>query len=103
VRKNPEETVMKWGWVLITLYMGPVALALYVLADKEPSPGRTRSSSGRSGSKARLDGALHRRRRERIIAAAAITGLLGLPMWIDFIVEYRPASPSACSSSSRCS
>src|SRR3989442_1238246 len=39
VRKNPEETVMKWGWVLITLYMGPVALALYVLADKEPSPG----------------------------------------------------------------
>ena len=39
VRKNPEETVMKWGWVLITLYMGPIALALYVLADKEPRPG----------------------------------------------------------------
>jgi hypothetical protein len=39
VRKNPEETVMKWGWVLITLYMGPVALALYVMADKEPEPG----------------------------------------------------------------
>jgi excisionase family DNA binding protein len=33
--RNPEETVMKWGWVLITLYMGPVALALYVIADKE--------------------------------------------------------------------
>ena len=31
VRGNPEETVMKWGWVLITLYMGPVVLALYVL------------------------------------------------------------------------
>ncbi len=39
VRKNPEETVMKWGWVLITLYMGPIALALYVLTDKEPAPG----------------------------------------------------------------
>src|SRR4028118_1021327 len=39
VKKNPEETVMKWGWVLITLYMGPVALALYVMADKEPEPG----------------------------------------------------------------
>src|ERR687897_157775 len=39
VKKNPEETVMKWGWVLITLYMGPVALALYVLSDKEPEPG----------------------------------------------------------------
>ena len=39
VGKNPEETVMKWAWVLITLYMGPVALALYVLSDKEPEPG----------------------------------------------------------------
>jgi len=39
VKKNPEETVMKWGWVLITLYMGPVALALYIMADKEPHPG----------------------------------------------------------------
>jgi manganese oxidase len=39
VKKNPEETVMKWGWVLITLYMGPVALALYVMADKEPEAG----------------------------------------------------------------
>jgi hypothetical protein len=39
VRKNPEETVMKWGWLLITLYMGPIGMALYVLTDKEPSPG----------------------------------------------------------------
>ena len=39
VRNNPEETVMKWGWVLITLYMGPIALALYILTDKEPRPG----------------------------------------------------------------
>ncbi|HEV3471917.1 MAG TPA: hypothetical protein VG408_01750, partial [Actinomycetota bacterium] len=29
VRDNPEEVVMKWGWVLITLYMGPIAAALY--------------------------------------------------------------------------
>ena len=39
VRGNPEETVMKWGWVLIALYMGPIALALYVMADKEPRLG----------------------------------------------------------------
>ena len=31
VSGNPEEPVMKWGWVLVTLYMGPIALALYVL------------------------------------------------------------------------
>jgi hypothetical protein len=23
IRGNPEEAVMKWGWLLITLYMGP--------------------------------------------------------------------------------
>jgi hypothetical protein len=35
---NPEMTVMKWGWVLVTLYIGPVALALYILSCKEPAP-----------------------------------------------------------------
>jgi len=31
-RNNPEMTVMKWGWVLVTLYTGPVGLVLYILA-----------------------------------------------------------------------
>ena len=34
---------MKWGFVLVTLYMGPIGLVLYVLADKEPHPGVTRT------------------------------------------------------------
>ena len=38
-RGNPEVTVMKWGFVLVTLYMGPIGVLLYVMADKEPSPG----------------------------------------------------------------
>jgi hypothetical protein len=37
-RQNPEAPVMKWGFVLVTLYMGPVGLLLYVMADKEPAP-----------------------------------------------------------------
>src|SRR2546429_9121440 len=86
VRKNPEETVMKWGWVLITLYMGPVALALYVLADKEPSPG-THEEFVRPLWKQGVGSTVHciAGGASGIIAAAAITGLLGLPMWIDFI------------------
>lgn len=36
---NPETAVMKWGFVSITLYMGPKGLLLYVMADKEPKPG----------------------------------------------------------------
>ena len=36
--RNPEFAVMKYGWVLVTLYAGPVAAALYVLSCKEPGP-----------------------------------------------------------------
>jgi len=36
---NPEPTVMKWSFVLVTVYMGPIGLLLYVMADKEPRPG----------------------------------------------------------------
>ncbi len=35
---NPEVSVMKWGFVLITLYMGPIGLLLYVMTDKGPRP-----------------------------------------------------------------
>ena len=35
---NPEPVVMKWGFMLVTLYMGPFGLWLYVMADKEPRP-----------------------------------------------------------------
>lgn len=37
---NPEATVLKWGFVLITVYMGPFGLLMYVMADKEPGPRR---------------------------------------------------------------
>ena len=89
VRKNPEETVMKWGWVLITLYMGPIALALYVLSDKEPSPG-THEEFVRPLWKQGVGSTVHCIAGDAtgIIAAAAITAVLGLPMWIDFIIEY---------------
>jgi FtsP/CotA-like multicopper oxidase with cupredoxin domain len=89
VRKNPEETVMKWGWVLITLYMGPIGLALYVLADKEPAPG-THEEFVRPLWKQGAGSTVHCIAGDAtgIIAAAAITAALGLPMWLDFIVEY---------------
>jgi hypothetical protein len=38
-RQNPEPAVMKWGFILVTLYIGPLGLLLYVLAHKEPLPG----------------------------------------------------------------
>ncbi len=89
VNKNPEATVMKWGWILITLYMGPIALALYVLTDKEPAPGQHEefiTPLWKQG----IGSTVHCIAGDAtgIITAAVITAALGLPMWVDLIVEY---------------
>lgn len=86
---NPEPTVMKWGFILVTLYMGPFGLLLYVLADKEPRPGeheRFTFPLWKQG----IGSTIHCVAGDAtgIILAAAVTALMGLPMWIDLIVEY---------------
>lgn len=89
IARNPEETVMKWGWVLITLYMGPIGLTLYVLSDKEPAPG-THEEFIKPLWKQGVGSTVHCIAGDAtgIIVAAAITAALGLPMKIDFVVEY---------------
>ncbi|HXF61051.1 MAG TPA: DUF4396 domain-containing protein [Caldilineaceae bacterium] len=86
---NPEMTVMKWGWVLVTLYLGPVGYFLYVLSCQEPSPG-THEEFIRPLWKQGLGSAIHCVAGDAtgVIVAAAITSALGLPMWLDMIVEY---------------
>ncbi len=88
-RNNPELTVMKWGWVLVTLYLGPVALMLYILSCKEPFPG-THERSIKPLWKQGLGSVIHCVAGDAtgIIVAATITGLLGLPMAIDLVIEY---------------
>ena len=88
-RNNPEPVVMKWGFILVTLYMGPLGLLLYVMADKEPRPGEHEDfikPLWRQG----VGSTIHCVAGDAtgIILAAAITASLGLPMWIDLIVEY---------------
>ena len=39
IRSTPENSVLKWGFVLITLYSGPFGAFLYVLGCREPLPG----------------------------------------------------------------
>lgn len=86
---NPEPTVMKWGFVLVTLYMGPIGLLLYVMADKEPRPG-AHEEFVKPLWKQGVGSAIHCVAGDAtgIILAAVITATLGLPMWIDLIVEY---------------
>jgi len=88
-RNNPEPVVMKWGFILVTLYMGPIGLLLYVMADKEPSPG-THEVFTRPLWKQGVGSTIHCVAGDAtgIILAAVITALLGLPMWLDIIVEY---------------
>ncbi len=88
-RHNPEATVMKWGFVLVTLYMGPIGLLLYVLADKEPAP-NTHETFVAPLWKQGVGSTVHCVAGDAtgIILAAAATALLGLPMWADLLVEY---------------
>lgn len=88
-KNNPEPAVMKWGFILVTLYMGPFGLLLYVLADKEPRPGeheRFTAPLWKQG----VGSTIHCVAGDAtgIILAAVITALLGLPMWLDLIIEY---------------
>ncbi|RUO99841.1 DUF4396 domain-containing protein [Hyphomicrobium sp.] len=86
---NPEPAVMKWGFVLTTLYMGPIGLLLYVMADKEPQPGGHEEFI-KPLWKQGVGSTVHCVAGDAtgIVVAAVITALVGLPMWVDLIVEY---------------
>ena len=86
---NPEPAVMKWGFVLVTFYMGPIGLLLYVMADKEPRPGEHEAFI-KPLWKQGVGSTVHCVAGDAtgIIVAAVIVAVIGLPMWQDLIVEY---------------
>jgi manganese oxidase len=88
-KNNPEPVVMKWGFILVTLYMGPIALLLYVMADKEPKPG-THEEFIKPLWKQGVGSTIHCVAGDAtgIILAAVIVLSLGLPMWVDLLIEY---------------
>ena len=86
---NPELGVMKLGWVLVTLYTGPVGAAFYVLSCKEPRPGAHEPFITPLW-KQSLGSTIHCMAGDAtgIIVAAAVTAALGFPMWLDSVSEY---------------
>src|SRR5260221_6917769 len=86
---NPEPVVMKWGFVLVTLYMGPIGLLLYVMADKEPAPGGHEEFI-KPLWKQGVGSTVHCVAGDAtgIIAPGAAAALSGLSMWVDLITEY---------------
>lgn len=89
ITRTPEMKVMKWGWVLVTLYTGPVAFVVYWLSCREPSPGSHEEFIAPLW-KQSVGSAIHCIAGDAtgIIVAATITSVLGLPAGVDAAVEY---------------
>ncbi|MGI8469966.1 MAG: DUF4396 domain-containing protein, partial [Pyrinomonadaceae bacterium] len=86
---TPEMKVMKWGWILVTLYTGIFGLIVYWFSCREPAPG-THEKFIAPLWKQSVGSTIHCMAVDAtgIIVAAAITSLLGLPMGVDAIIEY---------------
>ncbi len=89
LRRQPIASVMKVGWILVTVYTGPVGLVVYLLSCREPLPG-THERFVVPLWKQAVGSTIHCLAGDAtgIIAAAAITGPLGLPMRLDLVIEY---------------
>lgn len=87
--RTPEMKVMKWGWLLVTLYLGPVALLVYWFSCREPAPG-THERFIAPLWKQTVGSTIHCLAGDAtgIIVAAVITRWLGLPMGFDVVIEY---------------
>ncbi|MEP0320448.1 DUF4396 domain-containing protein [Bauldia litoralis] len=89
IRNTPESTVMKWGFVLFTLYAGPFGAFLYVLGCREPLPGtheqyvaaRWRQVLGSTMHCVAGDGI-------GILVGAVIGAAVALPIVVDLGLEY---------------
>ncbi|MCX2934537.1 DUF4396 domain-containing protein [Mycobacterium sp. CVI_P3] len=88
-RTTPESNVLKWAFVIITLFTGPIGAFLYVLGCREPLPGtheqyisaRWRQVLGSTMHCVAGDGV-------GIVVGAAIGAGLALSFGPDFLLEY---------------
>jgi hypothetical protein len=89
IRSMPLNPVMKWGFILLTLYSGPLGGFLYVLGCREPLPGlheqyvsaRWRQVLGSTMHCVAGDGI-------GILVGAVIGAAITLPMLADLGLEY---------------
>lgn len=89
IRHTPAHPVLKWAFVILTLFTGPFGALAYVLGCREPLAGtheayvaaRWRQALGSTMHCAAGDGL-------GIIAGAALAARLALPRWGDLSLEY---------------
>jgi len=89
IRTTPESTVMKWGFVLVTLFTGPFGCFLYIMGCREPLPG-THEAYVAAPWRQALGSTMHCVAGDGvgILVGAVIAALLLLPPLPDFILEY---------------
>ena len=87
--RTPEIRVMKWGWLLVILYTGPLGAAVYWLSCREPAPG-THETFVAPLWKQSVGSTIHCLAGDAtgVIAAAALTSHLHLSIGLDAMVEY---------------
>ncbi len=89
IPKTPESAVLKWAFVILVVFTGPLGAFFYVLGCREPLKGtheqyvsvRWRQVLASTMHCAAGDGL-------GIIAGAAIGAILHLSPWSDFALEY---------------
>ncbi len=89
VFRTPEMKVMKLGWILVALYTGPVALVVYWLSCREPSPG-THETFVAPLWKQTVGSTIHCLAGDAtgVIVSAIFVNRMRLPMAVDSSVEY---------------
>jgi len=89
IARSPESPVLKWGFVVVTVFTGPIGLVLYILSCREPLPAlhadyvraRWRQVVGSTMHCVAGDGI-------GILVAGAILTPLRLPEWVNLLGEY---------------
>lgn len=89
IRSTPESVVLKWGFILLTLYTGPFGAFLYAIGCREPLPGlheryvavRWRQVLGSTMHCVAGDGV-------GILVGAVIGSVLSLALLADIALEY---------------
>ena len=89
IRTTPESPVLKWGFVLVTLFTGPIGAMLYVLGCREPLAG-THEQYVAAQWRQTLGSTMHCVAGDGvgILAGAVIGGFLLLPAALDITMEY---------------
>ena len=89
IRSTPESPVLKWGFVLVTLFTGPIGAMLYVLGCREPLAG-THEQYVAAQWRQTLGSTMHCVAGDGvgILAGAVIGGFLMLPPVVDITMEY---------------